>query len=100
MGNEMQGDKIETDYDGYCALVNQRDKYWEAMAEIVEAYGEMEKGINDEILCHYNGIRLHNAMEGLRALVLDNYEPNYEPSLDPEDMGETRLIEEDGVAPV
>lgn len=53
---------------------------FDAAKEMVEAYGEMEKGIDDLILCHYNGLRLHNAMEDLRALVLPGYEPRYEPS--------------------
>ena len=68
-----------------------------AVKEMVEAYGEMEKGIDDEILCHYNGIRLHNAMEDLRALVLPGYEPKYEPSLDDE-SDDPRLDTEDGKA--
>ena len=53
-----------------------------AVTEMVEAYGEMEKGIEDPILCHYNGLRLHNAMEDLRVLVLPDYTPRYEPSLE------------------
>lgn len=52
------------------------------ITEMVEAYGEMEKGIDDPILCHYNGTRLHNAMEDLRAMVLPDYTPKYEPSLE------------------
>lgn len=50
-----------------------------AIEEMAEAYGEFEKGIEDPILCHYNGLRLHNAMEDLRALVIPGYTPNYEP---------------------
>lgn len=56
------------------------EKQGKAIAEMVEAYGEMEKGIEDPILCHYNGIRLHNAMENLRVLVLPGYTAKYEPS--------------------
>ena len=58
-----------------------------AIKEMVEAYGEMEKGIEDPILCHYNGLRLHNAMEDLRALVIPGYKLNYEPNLEPEPDG-------------
>lgn len=58
-----------------------------SIKEMVEAYGEMEKGIEDPILCHYNGLRLHNAMEDLRALVIPGYKLNYEPNLDPEPDG-------------
>ena len=69
----------------------------EAATEMVEAYGEMEKGIDDPILSHYCGIRLHNAMEDLRALVLPDYQPKYEPSLDDE-SDDPRLDTEDGKA--
>lgn len=55
-------------------------KQGEAIREMVEAYGEMERGIEDPILCHYNGLRLHNAMEDLRALVILDYAPCYEPN--------------------
>ena len=68
-----------------------------AVKEMVEAYGEMEKGIEDEILCHYNGLRLHNAMEDLRALVLPGYIPDYRPSVDDE-PDDARLDTEDGKA--
>lgn len=55
-----------------------------AMSELAEAYGEMEKGINDPILCHYNSMRLHNAVEDQRVLVVEGYVPNYMPVLDDE----------------
>ena len=67
-----------------------------ATKEMVEAYREMEKGIDDEILCHYNGMRLHNAMEDLRALVIPGYEPKYQPN---EDDDPIRLIENGEVTP-
>jgi hypothetical protein len=60
-------------------VIRDQDK---AIKEMVEAYSEMEKGIEDAILCHYNGLRLHNAMEDLRALVIPDYKPKYEPSVD------------------
>lgn len=55
-----------------------------AVRELVEAYGEMEKGIDDPILCHYNSMRLHNAVEDQRVLVIEGYKPNYMPMLDDE----------------
>lgn len=64
------------------ALGTELEPWKKAVAEMVEAYGEMERGIEDPILCHYNGLRLHNAMEDLRVLVLPGYEPRYEPTLD------------------
>ena len=53
-----------------------------AIKELVEAYGEMEKGIDDPVLCHYNSMRLHNAVEDQRALLTPGYSPRYMPSLD------------------
>jgi hypothetical protein len=69
------------------SVVRDQDK---AIKEMVEAYGEMEKGIEDPILCHYNGLRLHNAMEDLRALVTPGYKPNYEPNTEPELDGSSK----------
>ena len=34
----MQGDRIETDYDQFCALVNERDRFKDAL-ESIERYG-------------------------------------------------------------
>ena len=78
------GDQFNEDLPGLCPsclMVHDLDldRHKEAAKEMVEAYGEMEKGIEDPILCHYNGLRLHNAMEDLRALVIPGYEPSYEP---------------------
>lgn len=56
----------------------------DAIKEMVEAYGEMEKNIEDPIMVHYIGLRLHNAMEDLRALVIPGYEKKYEPNVDEE----------------
>src|SRR5512133_3055230 len=66
-----------------------------AVTEMVEAYAAMQMGIEDPILCHYNGLRLHNAMEDLRVLVLPGYEPKYEPTLD-DGCDDTRADTEEG----
>jgi len=68
--------------------INDRDRLHTAAKEMVEGYGEMEKHHEDPILAHYIGIRLHNAMEDLRALVLPDYTPKYEPSLDADDLAD------------
>lgn len=71
-------------WDRFKVQMDLANAFRDAVNEMVEAYGEMEKGIEDPILCHYNGLRLHNAMEDLRALVIPGYEPKYEPSAEGE----------------